>query len=189
MVGDAAKKSTVSNHILTSKSYTFPSDSPPLSVIVALSLSSSPVIIDSSSSPAATTVPTFLFSHGYFPFPLRLMITFFLFSSGSEFENACTRVDKYLESANFLVGHSLSIADVAIWSALTGSGLRWECLRKSKKYQNLVRWFNSILLDYAEPLNKVAAYTTTMKEGSGKPVALAAAPRTKDQERASKPVR
>lgn len=43
-----------------------------------------------------------------------------VFSSGSEFENACGRVDKYLESSTFLVGHSLSIADVAIWSALAG---------------------------------------------------------------------
>lgn len=43
-----------------------------------------------------------------------------VFSSGSEFENACSRVDKYIESRTFLVGHSLSIADVAIWSALAG---------------------------------------------------------------------
>ncbi|CAN6877145.1 unnamed protein product, partial [Brassica oleracea] len=45
--------------------------------------------------------------------------------------------------------------------------------------------------DYAEPLNKVATYTTTVKEGSsGKPVVVAAAPpRSKDQERALKPVR
>ncbi|KAG2238206.1 hypothetical protein Bca52824_092577 [Brassica carinata] len=52
-------------------------------------------------------------------------------------------------------------------------------------------WFNSISRDYAEPLNKVATYTTTVKEGSsGKPVVVAAAPpRSKDQERALKPVR
>ena len=43
-----------------------------------------------------------------------------VFSSGSEFENACTRVDNYLQSGTFLVGHSLSIADVAVWSALAG---------------------------------------------------------------------
>ena len=50
-------------------------------------------------------------------------------------------------------------------------------------------WFNSISRDYAEPLNKVATYTTTAK-ASGKPVVVAAAPpRSKDQERALKPVR
>ncbi|CAN7025096.1 unnamed protein product [Brassica rapa subsp. trilocularis] len=61
-----------------------------------------------------------------------------------------------------------------------------------KKYQSLFRWFNSIFLDYAEPLNKVATYTTIVKEcSSGKPVVVAAAapPRSKDQERALKPVR
>jgi glutamyl-tRNA synthetase len=40
----------------------FPPESPPLSVIVALSLSASPVTIDSSA--AATTVPSFVFSDG-----------------------------------------------------------------------------------------------------------------------------
>ncbi|KAJ4877641.1 hypothetical protein Rs2_42659 [Raphanus sativus] len=94
-----------------------------------------------------------------------------VFSSGSEFENACSRVDNYLQSSTFLVGYSLTIADVAVWSALSGSGPRWESLRKSKKYQNLVRWFNSISLEYAEPLSKVAAYT--VKKVSGKPVATA----------------
>ena len=72
------------------------------------------------------------------------------------------------------------------------SGLRWECLRKFKKYQNLVRWFNSMSRDYAEPLNQVATYTTIVKEcSSGKPVVVAAGapPRSKDQERALKPVR
>ena len=43
-----------------------------------------------------------------------------VFSSGSEFENACSRVDNYLQSVTFLVGHTLSVADVAVWSALAG---------------------------------------------------------------------
>ncbi|XP_013737448.2 glutamate--tRNA ligase, cytoplasmic [Brassica napus] len=184
----------------------FPADTPPLSVIAALHISSSPVTIDSSSS-AAATVPTFVFSDGrklsgtcvllrYVARSAPSLPGFYghdafesshidewvdyapVFSSGSEFENACTRVDNYLQSRTFLVGNSLSIADVAVWSALSGSGPRWESLRKSKKYQNLVRWFNSISLEYAEPLNKVAAYT--LKKGSGKPVA--AASKSKDQQ-------
>ncbi|CAG7895813.1 unnamed protein product [Brassica rapa] len=183
-----------------------PETPPPLSVIAALSLSSSPVTIDSSSS-AATTVPTFVFSDGrklsgtsvllrYVGRSAKSLPGFYghdafessqidewvdyapVFSSGSEFENACSRVDKYLQSGTFLVGHSLSIADVAVWSALAGSGPRWESLRKSKKYQNLVRWFNSISLEYAEPLNKLATYTA--KKPSGK--AVSAAPRSKDQQ-------
>ncbi|KAG2284122.1 hypothetical protein HID58_049572 [Brassica napus] len=183
----------------------FPPKTPPLSVIAALSLSSSPVTIDSSS--AATTVPTFVFSDGrklsgtsvllrYVGRSAKSLPGFYghdafessqidewvdyanVFSSGSEFENACSRVDKFLQSVTFLVGHSLSIADVAVWSALAGSGPRWESLRKSKKYQNLVRWFNSISLEYAEPLNKLATYTA--KKPSGK--AVSAAPRSKDQQ-------
>ncbi|KAL1212741.1 Glutamate--tRNA ligase, cytoplasmic [Cardamine amara subsp. amara] len=183
----------------------FPAESLPLSVIVALSLSASPVTIDSFS--AATTVPTFVFSDGrklsgtsvllrYVGRSTTTLPEFYgsnafdssqidewvdyatVFSSGSEFENACGRVDKYLESRTFLVAHSLSIADVAIWSALAGSGQRWESLRKSKKYQSLVRWYNSILDEYSELLNKVLA-TYAAKKGSGKPVAV---PKSKDQQ-------
>ncbi|EOA19732.1 hypothetical protein CARUB_v10003812mg [Capsella rubella] len=186
----------------------FPPESPPLSVIVALSLSASPVVIDSSA--AATTVPSFVFSDGrklsgttvllrYVGRSANKLLDFYghdafdssqidefvdyasVFSSGSEFENACGRVDKYLESHTFLVGDSLTIADVAIWSALAGTGQRWESLRKSKKYQSLVRWFNSILDEYSELLNKVLA--TYVKKGSGKPVA---APKAKDSQQASK---
>lgn len=42
-------------------------------------------------------------------------------SSGSTFENACSYVDKYLKKRTFLVSHSLSLADVAIWSGLAGN--------------------------------------------------------------------
>ncbi|CAL9218040.1 unnamed protein product [Arabidopsis halleri] len=152
----------------------FSPESPPLSVIVALSLSASPVTIDSTA--AATTVPSSVFSDGR-----KLSDYASVFSSGSEFENACGRVDKYLEGSTFLVGNSLTIADVAIWSALAGTGQRWESLRKSKKYQSLVRWFNSILDEYSELLNKVLA--TYVKKGSGKPVAP---PKSKDSQQATK---
>lgn len=50
---------------------------------------------------------------------------------------------------------------------LAGAGLRWESLRKSKKYQNLTRWFSSILAEYGDALNQVtAAYVG--KKGSTK---------------------
>lgn len=142
-----------------------------------------------------------------------------IFSSGSEFETACGYVDDYLLPRTFLVGYSLSIADIAIWSCLAGNqfssvglllllivlifissltfsvlellvhllhyflvhsrstnilrfvgtGQRWESLRKSKKYQNLVRWFNSISTEYGTLLSEVTtAYVG--KRGLGKPV-------------------
>jgi len=89
------------------------------------------------------------------------------FFSGSEFENACSFVDGFLASRTFLVGHGLTVADIAVWSNLAGIGQRWESLRRSKKYQNLVRWFNSIDAEYRDTLNEiVAAYVG--KRGIGK---------------------
>ncbi|CAN4110843.1 unnamed protein product [Withania somnifera] len=99
-----------------------------------------------------------------------------IFASGSQFEEACGYVDGYLLQRTFLVGHSLSIADIAVWSGLAGTGKRWESLRSSKKYQNLARWFNSILAEY-DVLNEVTA-TYVGKKGSGKPTA----PKVKEQQ-------
>ncbi|KAL8527589.1 hypothetical protein ACS0TY_005444 [Phlomoides rotata] len=80
-----------------------------------------------------------------------------VFGSGSEFEGACRFVDEYLLQHTFLVGNSLSIADVAIWAGLAAAGMRWESLRKSKKYQNLVRWFNSISAEYDAVLSEFSS--------------------------------
>ncbi|XP_077226825.1 glutamyl/glutaminyl-tRNA synthetase, class Ic [Tasmannia lanceolata] len=100
-----------------------------------------------------------------------------MFSSGSEFETACSHVDGYLSLRTFLVGCNLTIADIAIWSGLAGAGQRWESLRKSKKYQNLVRWFNSIASEYGILLNEVTtAYVG--KRGLGKPINI----KTKERE-------
>ncbi|KAK4339804.1 hypothetical protein RND71_041266 [Anisodus tanguticus] len=90
-----------------------------------------------------------------------------IFASGSQFEEACGYVDGYLLQHTFIVGHSLSIADIAVWSGLAGTGKRWESLRSSKKYQTLARWFNSILAEYGV-LNEVTT-TYVGKKGSGKP--------------------
>ncbi|KAJ6799508.1 glutamate--tRNA ligase, cytoplasmic-like [Iris pallida] len=89
------------------------------------------------------------------------------FSSGAEFEAACGCIDNYLSLRTFLVGSSLSAADVAIWSALAGTGQRWESLRKSKKFQNLVRWYNSMVEQYGTILHEVVARYVG-KRGLGK---------------------
>ncbi|GJV49192.1 glutamate--tRNA ligase, cytoplasmic [Tanacetum coccineum] len=92
-----------------------------------------------------------------------------IFSSGSEYEGACKLVDGYLLQHTFLVGHSLSVADIAIWSYLAVAGKRWESLMKSKKYQNLTRWYNMILSEHSAVLSELtSAYTK--KKDSGKPV-------------------
>nr|XP_043609461.1 glutamate--tRNA ligase, cytoplasmic [Erigeron canadensis] len=94
-----------------------------------------------------------------------------IFSSGSEFEGACKFVDGYLLHRTFLVGHTFSAADIAVCSYLAGSGKRWESLMKSKKYQNLVRFYNMISTDHAAILNEATA-TFTKKKDSGKPISL-----------------
>jgi glutamyl-tRNA synthetase len=40
---------------------------------------------------------------------------------------------------------------------LLETGQRWESLRRFKKYQNLVRWFNNIVLEYASTLDEVVS--------------------------------
>ncbi|XP_038718015.1 glutamate--tRNA ligase, cytoplasmic-like [Tripterygium wilfordii] len=173
------------------KLLTFPADSPPLCVIVAAKVAGITL-----HSEASASVPTLDFSDGHKLHGTYALLRYIgriatipnfygqnayesakidewleyapIFSTGSEFENACNCVDKHLESCTFLVGNSLSIADIAIWSCVAGTGQRWESLRKSKKYQNLVRWFNSISAEFRDSLNEVME-TYVGKRGLGKP--------------------
>ncbi|KAG6750325.1 hypothetical protein POTOM_044813 [Populus tomentosa] len=176
------------------KDFCFASDStPPLSVIAAAKVAS--LTLPPPTAADSASLPAFVFSNG-----LKVQGTYVLLryigrvailygqdpfqssqidqwldyapvlSVGSEFENACNFIDNYLQSRTFLVEHSLSIADIAIWSGLAGNGLRWESWRKSKKFPNLVRWFNSIFDEYSDALNEVIS-TYVGKKGSGKPAA------------------
>lgn len=177
------------------RTLSFPADSPPpLPVIVAAKLAGLALPIDTSLPP--NSAPTLLFSDGLKLHGTYVLLRYIarvaslpnfygqnayesgqidewleyapVFSLGPAFENACKHVDDFLQSRTFLVGYCFSIADVAIWSALAGSGQRWESLRKSTKYQNLTRWFNSILAEYNDALNEVTALYVG-KRGSGKP--------------------
>ncbi|PHT41461.1 hypothetical protein CQW23_20315 [Capsicum baccatum] len=173
----------------------FPADSPPLSVIAAAKIAGVPIAADPTLAPAS---PPIIHLHNGLKLQGTCVLLRYIsrvgnipdlyqrdaiessqidewldyapiFASGSQFEEACGYVDGYLLQHTFLVGHSLSIADIAVWSGLAGTGKRWESLRSSKKYQNLARWFNSILAEY-DVLNEVLA-TYTGKKGSGKPTA------------------
>lgn len=178
----------------TIKHLSFPADAPPLSVIVAFKLAGISLLTETTAA-----VPTLIFSdgrklHGAYvllryigrlaTIPHLYGINYYesgqidewleyapTFTSGSEFENACNYVDKFLGTRTFLVGYYLSIADIAIWSILAGTGLRWESMRKSKKYPNLVRWFNSIHTENSNSLNEILAKYVG-KKGLGKPVAV-----------------
>ncbi|XP_076950394.1 glutamate--tRNA ligase, cytoplasmic-like [Bidens hawaiensis] len=87
-----------------------------------------------------------------------------VFASGSEYEGACKYVDGYLLHRTFLVGQSLSVADIVVWSYLAGAGKRWESLMKSKKYQNLARWYTTISTEHASVLNQLTAPFTKKKD-------------------------
>ncbi|MCD9641874.1 hypothetical protein HAX54_028355 [Datura stramonium] len=173
----------------------FPADSPPLAVIAAAKIAGVPISTDPTL--ASGSPPVIHFDNGLKLQGTCVLLRYIsrvanipdlyqrnafessqidewldyapIFASGSQFEEACGYVDGYLLQHTFLVGHSLSIADVAVWSGLAGTGKRWESLRSSKKYQNLARWFNSILAEY-DVLNEVTA-TYVGKKGSGKPTA------------------
>eukprot|EP00262_Sarcandra_glabra_P015549 TRINITY_DN4809_c0_g1_i1.p1 TRINITY_DN4809_c0_g1~~TRINITY_DN4809_c0_g1_i1.p1 ORF type:complete len:740 (+),score=121.83 TRINITY_DN4809_c0_g1_i1:93-2312(+) len=174
----------------------FSPDGPPLSVLAAAKIAAISVSTDPNLPPGST--PVFRFSSGMELHGTNVLLRYLgrvatlpnfygldalesaqidewleyapIFSSGSEFETACGHVEGYLLLRTFLVGYSLSIADIAIWSGLAGSGPRWDSLRKSKKYQSLVRWFNSIATEYSMPLNEITA-TYVGKRGLGKPIA------------------
>ncbi|KAJ8752308.1 hypothetical protein K2173_003944 [Erythroxylum novogranatense] len=175
------------------REFSFGADSPPLSVIAAAKIASLTLPSVSSSS----TIPTFLFSNGLKLHGTYALLRYIgrvanipnfygqdafeacqidewldyspVLSSGAEFESACTYIDSYLQKRTFLVGYNLSIADMAVWSGLAGTGQRWESLRKSKKFPNLVRWFNSISTQYSDSLNEVTSIYVG-KRGLGKPV-------------------
>ncbi|XP_004495831.1 glutamate--tRNA ligase, cytoplasmic-like [Cicer arietinum] len=173
--------------------FSFSAATPPLSVIAAVKLAGFSPSIDASLP--SDSAPTFIFSNGLkLRGPLVLLryiartANFYgqnafetsqidelleyapVLSSGPAFETGCKYIDDYLEKRTFLVGYSLSIADLAIWAGLAGTGKRWESLRKSKKYPNLSRWYNSIVTEYGTALNEV---TTTYigKKGLGEPSA------------------
>ncbi|KAE8717895.1 Phytochrome A [Hibiscus syriacus] len=176
------------------KLLSFPPDNPPLSIIIAAKIAGIDLPTQTSSSVSS---PTLFFSNGLklhgnhvilryigrlAPIPNLYGDSAFhaaqidewleyapIISCGSEFENACSYMEVYLEKRTFFVSHYFSVADIAIWSGLAGTGPRWESMRKSNKYPNLVRWYNSISAEYSEPLKEVTSLYVG-KKGLGMPV-------------------
>ncbi|XP_057961886.1 glutamate--tRNA ligase, cytoplasmic [Malania oleifera] len=181
---------------MTEIKLSFSANNPPLSVIAAAKVAA--LTLSTDSTLTSGSPPTFLFSNGLKLHGTNVLLRYVgrvadfygqnaaesgqidewldyvpVLSSGSEFEGACSFVDGYLLNRTFLVGYSLSIADIAVWAGLVGTGQRWESLRKSNKFQNLVRWFNSISAEYSTVLDEVTA-TYVGKRGLGKPTAAKA---------------
>ncbi|XVE68500.1 hypothetical protein DITRI_Ditri09bG0072900 [Diplodiscus trichospermus] len=160
----AAKIAGITLHTQTS-----PSSSPTLSFLNGLKLSGNYVILRYIGRLAA--IPNFYGDNAFHAGQIDELLDYApTISCGSEFENACGYLDVYLEKRTFFVSHYFSIADIAIWSGLAGTGLRWESTRKANKYPNLVRWYNSISAEYGDALKEVTALYVG-KKGLGKPVA------------------
>ncbi|KNA19300.1 hypothetical protein SOVF_062830 [Spinacia oleracea] len=181
----------------------FPADNPPLSVIAAAKISGISLSLDPSLP--SGSVPQFLFSDGSMLRGTSVLLRYVgrvatnrtiygknllqtgqidqmldcvpILDKGSEFESGCNYLDTYLSANTFLVGYDVSIADIALWAALAGTGPRWESLIKSnKKYRNLVRWYNSLTSEFSALSEILQAYVG--KKGQGKP----ASAKLKDQE-------
>ncbi|CAM8961945.1 unnamed protein product [Rhodiola kirilowii] len=172
---------------------TFAADNPPLSVIVAIKLTCVEHTLDSSL--ASGSSPSLIFPDGSRLGGTNVLLRYFgriakgfhfygrdafeasqidewleyspALASGPDFEIACSYLDNYLLQRTLFVGYSFSIADIAIWAGLAGTGKRWESLRKSKKYQNLVRWYNSISSEYSTVLQEAASYVVIKGSGKG----------------------
>ncbi|CAM8894616.1 unnamed protein product [Rhodiola kirilowii] len=172
---------------------TFAADNPPLSVIAAVKLAGVEHSLDSS-LPSGSS-PSLIFPDGSRLSGANVLLRYFgriangfdfygrdayeasqidewleyspAPASGPDFEIACSYLDNYLLQGTLFVGYSFSIADIAIWAGLAGTGKRWESLRKSKKYQNLVRWYNSISSEYNSVLQEAASYVVIKGSGKG----------------------
>ncbi|KAJ4836647.1 hypothetical protein Tsubulata_036534, partial [Turnera subulata] len=80
-----------------------------------------------------------------------------ILSSGSEFENACKYIDSFLEKRTFLVGHSLSTADIAIWN--------WGEMGKPEEVKEIYKSCSLVQFNYSRSHQHIFG-----KKGSGKPV-------------------
>ncbi|KAJ0095571.1 hypothetical protein Patl1_15309 [Pistacia atlantica] len=129
--------------IIMETKLSFVADSPPLSVFVVVKLTGISLRTDPSGSN-----PTFHFPNGLKMHGTNVLLRYIgrvanwyglkAYESGEVIIFKCMQLcGKYLEKRPVVVGRCLSIADIVIWSALAGTGQRWEISRKSKKYQNL----------------------------------------------------
>ncbi|XP_042489768.1 glutamate--tRNA ligase, cytoplasmic-like [Macadamia integrifolia] len=127
----------------------FAADSPPLSVITAAKIGG--ILVTTDSSLPSGSTPFFQFACGLKLHGATVLLRYLgrvaaipnfygqdaleagqidewleyasIFSRGSEFESGCTYVDEFLLLRTFLVGSSLSVADIAIWAGLAGKCL------------------------------------------------------------------
>lgn len=76
-------------------------------------------------------------------------------SPGGGFEAQCEDVDAYLATRTYLVGHDVTLADLALWAEFT-TNRQWAVVEKKGKCGNITRWLATMNAD-AETRAVVAA--------------------------------
>ena len=74
---------------------------------------------------------------------------------GGGFEKQCEGVNEYLATRTYLVGHDVTLADLALWAEFT-TNRQWAVVEKKGKCGNLARWLATMNAD-AETQAVVAA--------------------------------
>jgi len=94
------------------------------------------------------------------------------FLPGGGFERQCEQVDEYLATRTYLVGHAITLADLAMWAEFT-TNRQWLVIVKKNKCANVQRWLATLNAD--ETLGAVVA-----ESDAGNPVLVKKAPATSD---------
>lgn len=63
--------------------------------------------------------------------------------AGANFDAVCNGINDYLALRTFVVGHSLSVADVALWGQLQ-AGTMWKKVQGQGNVPHLSRWFDFV---------------------------------------------
>ena len=110
-------------------------------------------------------------SPGLLPRPLMLLqvdqwldVATATLAPGVALEGGCTAANAYMALRTYLVGHALSLADLAAWGQLA-STLQWDRVRKGGALPHLERWY-ALCAEQPE-LAAVAAEFGPVRRGGG----------------------
>lgn len=90
--------------------------------------------------------------------------------SGGGFQGVCETISVYLASRTHIVGHNLTVADLALWGQLS-CARQWEAIKKAPTLAHLVRWLDMCLAH--KVVADVAAETVGARPGAKRAAAQA----------------
>lgn len=90
--------------------------------------------------------------------------------SGSGFEGVCETISAYLATRTHIVGHGLTVADLAIWGQLS-CARQWEAIKKGPHLAHLARWLDMCAAH--KTVADVAAETIAARPGAKRAAAQA----------------